>query len=308
MEESMENQRFNQLTVLMTEIGGKIDNLTTSSNSLRERIEEVNTNISRDLMQLQTRHTNDFQDLRVNVADVSNTVNDHHEELKEEIRSMKEKIHQQDQRIEGQEARLLAAQVQLTNSRKLQTFQSQRIFELEKATHSGLQHNRGWNIEIDGIPMNVGDNPAQLQGATIEILRAINIRCDPADIDTIHRLPSRTAEKPTIVRFGSRKLVRLIHENKRILRDLSSLNIDIPGLNAQSRIFIRASQCPYFKNLGYNCRQLKRNNLISDVVTLKDGRISIKTLGDENVKIVHERDLLERFPHFEFTFTRNVDN
>ena len=123
---------------------------------------------------------------------------------------------------------------------------------------------------------------------------------EPYDIDHVHRLPSnRPGPKPTIVRFISRKTVRLIHENKYKLKDLKDLEIDIPGITDDSRIFMNASQCPYYKTLAFNCRLLKRKGLISSLYTGKDGRISIKTLEGNNIKVMHEFDLTKTFPQFE---------
>ena len=60
---------------------------------------------------------------------------------------------------------------------------------LDKSVHKGLQHGRKSNIEIDGIPTNVSDDPKQLEIATLKILQAINVVCEPKDIEAIHRLP-----------------------------------------------------------------------------------------------------------------------
>ncbi len=186
-----------------------------------------------------------------------------------------------------------------------------RFKELETATYRGQQHSRGWNVEIDGIPRNIGDEPAQLQEATLKILHAINVRCTDDDIDTIHRLPSRNDDddKITIVRFKSRKMVRLIHDNKKILKDINQLNIDIAGLLPTSKIYIRPSQCSYYKTLGFNCRQLRREGLIMDVRNSNDGRIVIKTLSNDFIKISHETELVDMFPLFpNFNFNTVAQN
>ena len=111
-------------------------------------------------------------------------------------------------------------------------------------------------------------------------------------------MPSQRAPKTTIVRFISRKIVRDIHDNKKKLKDINELDLDLPGLNPDSRIFIRASQSPYVKTLAYNCRLLKRSNLIAHIITGKDGRLTIRTLDGDYVKITHEDDLTSKFPDF----------
>ena len=59
---------------------------------------------------------------------------------------------------------------------------------------------------------------------------------------------------------------------------------------------------PYFSNLAYNCRLLKKGNLISKVITEDNGTLKIVTLNNEFIKIKHETDLTSRFRRFEFKF------
>ena len=60
---------------------------------------------------------------------------------------------------------------------------SDKIHYLEKSSFNNEQHTRKWNIEIDGIPVNIGDDRNQLEKAVLEILRAINVNCVPTDIE-----------------------------------------------------------------------------------------------------------------------------
>ena len=124
--------------------------------------------------------------------------------------------------------------------------------------------------------------------------------CDGKDIDTIHRLPSKNKVKTTIVRFCTRKTVRSIFENKHKLKDLSKINIDIDGLD---RIYINPSFCVYFKSLHYNCRLLKRKDIIKSIYTDHEGTLKVKTLNDRYIKITHETDLERNFGQFkDFSF------
>ena len=160
-------------------------------------------------------------------------------------------------------------------------------------------------MEIDGIPAAVGDDPVQLKAAALNLFNGINIDCIPNDIQAIHRLPSKFSPKPTIIRFTHRSTVENIFKNKNKLKHLNTLNLDINGLEKDSKIFIRPSMCPYFKSLAYNRRILKRNNLIARVITEDDGSLKIKTLQDSYLKITHEKDLLDKFPQFSlFSFRK----
>ena len=185
---------------------------------------------------------------------------------------------------------------------KLKKMETKNI-DLERSLHGGLQHDRKLNVEIDGIPANIGDDPGQLKAAALTIFKAMNVKCDASDIQAIHRLPSRNPIKPTIIRFTSRTTVGEIFENKVKLKNLQALNIDVEGLSDESKLFIRPSLCPYNKTLAYNCRLLKRSNLIASALTSDDGSIKIKTLENAFVKITHETDLTSRykeFRHFSF--------
>ena len=179
-------------------------------------------------------------------------------------------------------------------------FLEKRIVSLEKSCHSSQQHQRGWNLDIDGIPKNIGDDPVQLETAIIEICRGINVDINQNSIDTVHRLPSSRGEAKTVImRLRSRKDVRLIHQNKSKLKDLPGLNINVAGLTGESRIYIRPSLCPYYNKLAYNCRVLKRNGMIERVHTANDGKLSVKCLDGSFLKVTHETDLLDKFPRFE---------
>ena len=65
------------------------------------------------------------------------------------------------------------------------------IVRLEKQCHRGLQHGRGWNIEVDGLPKQLGDNPSDLRDAMCNIFTIFNIDVGEDEFETIHRLPSK---------------------------------------------------------------------------------------------------------------------
>ena len=153
----------------------------------------------------------------------------------------------------------------------------------------------------------MGDESDNLEKATLKILEAIGVNCDVNDIDTIHRLPApkNTTEKSTIVRFSSRKKVGEVFKNKHKLQKLDTVAIESTGtavVNSKS-IFINPSFCVYFKKLAYNCRILKRNNLISSIYTDHEGNLKVKKMDGKWLKVTHETDLTNNFRDFnQFTF------
>ena len=259
----------------------KVDDLTTSTDKLAERVEEVNNSIRSDLEKIESQFD----------ADIAELKHDNHF-LKETIGENKKFVEKKCGDVENE----------LLTLHKIVAEQKKKFVSLEKSSHRNQQHGRGWNVEIDGIPANVGDDPKQLEDAVLKICYALNVDIEDYEIDKVHRLPSKQSPKPTIVRFMTRKTVELLHENKRKLKDLGDLDIEIPGLNQDSRIYIRPSLSPYFSNLAYNCRLLKKNNLVTRAKTGNSGKLSVQKIDGSFIKIEHETDLTTNFPAFGFNF------
>ena len=285
---------------LKTDLTTKIDGLSATTTSLGERIENVHCDITTQLQNLDVKFEGEVEILRNTALDISSCLNQWQKVTTDRFNTLEANFGPRLNTLEQRGAELNTAIAVVDE-------QARRIVSLEKSCHRGLQHSRSFDLEIDGIPVNIGDEPEQLEEAALKIFHALNVDVLPYDIDTIHRMKSRSTPKPTIIRFVSRKVVRKVHENKHKLRQLAELELDIAGLTEESKIFIRASQCPYYKNLSYNCRLLKRHGLIARVYTGKDGRISIKKLDGSNINITHKSDLAKNFMGFE-EFDFNYDD
>ena len=272
------------LTALRSSMDKNHESLSGKIDLINDRIDESNQAITTEIRNLEDRVFTEIRQVRDSQDQQQRLIDFNKQLMDREVNQLKLELKSKCDQLSAQE---------------------DKIVRLERACHGGLQHNRGWCIEVDGIPANVGDDPVQLERAFIHICNKINVMVDQYDVDTVHRLPSDRSPKPTIVRFNSRKVVRDLHENRSKLKDLEELDLDIPGLHRDSKIFIRTSQSPYTKNLAYNCRLLKRSNEIAQVITGKDGRLTIKTLHGEFVKIGHEQDLKNKFPDFP-NFSFNV--
>ena len=286
----------------------KAEAMTTQMEGLTNAIAELNKNLTQKIdshhadlgnrigdvtVQIQTlekKFDDDIQALKVANATVSKRIDTLVQNTHDRIEEVRLETGKRLDDLENDE--------QYKNAVATIDIQRKKIVSLEKSCHRGLQHGRSYNVEIDGLPVNIGDDPDQLQEAALKLFSAINVEIEDYEIDTIHRLNSKKSPKPTIVRFVSRKTVRALHDNKSKLKYLADLNLDIAGLNDQSKIFIRASQCSYYKNLSYNCRVLKREGLVSRVFTGKDGRVSIKRHDGSHLSVTHELDLTSNFPDF----------
>ena len=181
-----------------------------------------------------------------------------------------------------------------------------KLASMEYACNRSQQNSRKFNVEFDGIPMEVGEEPEKLEEAVLKLLAKMEVPCEAKDIDAIHRLPSKTGKKGTIVRLHRRKLRDDILKNKMKLKNLKDWGLDIDGLNDDSAIYVKANLCPYYKTLAFNCRLLKKHELISGTSVDDDGTVKIKTFDNYSEKILHENKLRRMFPQFRlFKFSAN---
>lgn len=301
---------------------GQINDLKDQYLDLRKLIEQVGDSVKEGISaQLQslksdlttkingveTKLSNDLQLLRDNINAEVQTLRDENIQIRKMMDASQETSTRE---IDNIRADLVRVNVEKTD--ELETANEQivtltrKIVSLEKQCHRGLQHGRGWNIEIDGIPREVGEEPLELKKALCDIFEVFNIDVSEDEIEAIHRLPSRLTCKPVIARFYSRESVNEIHQKKNRLRNLADrvADIDVHGVDENTQIFIRASQCSYYAMLSYNCRVLKRKKLISGVSVSNDGRVSIKLENGTFVKIDHESTLMQHFPNFDgFSFS-----
>ena len=271
-------------------LSSKIDDLRKTTEGLSCRIEEVNGTFSRSLTILEQKVDDAVLNLRETDQQIVAAVDLKEKSLLEQIDSMKTRIVTYDTQLYATRLVLNATQERLEGQRS-------RMVALERAVYRNMQHGREWNVEIDGIPVNVGDEPNQLQEAALKIFNAINVPVQKGHIDAIHRLNSPHEPKPTIIRFHSRKIVKDIFVNTKKLKNIQNLRLDIPGNTDESQIFVRASQCPYYRTIAFNCRELRRKGRLEKFSTGIDGKISIK-IGQNWHKILHENDLIYHFPNF----------
>ena len=272
------------ITNMDTKFSSSFSNLDAKYERVVQSLDDFNVSISNKLQSLETKLTADVIALKEMHSDLKLIVSTESKENTEKFMEVDERVSQlEDARVTADE-------------------QSQKIIRLQKDLYNSLQHNRKWNVEIDGIPNAVGDEIDAIEEAVVKICVAVGVPITPNEIEACHRLKTRRdGPKPTIVRFVSRKTVGKLMENKSKLKSIADLDLDLPGLDPTSRIFINPSYCPYYKTLAYNCRLLKKENLIVGVIYEDDSTLKIKTMDGSFVRIQHENDLTERFPDFEFT-------
>ena len=282
----------------LADISKTLESLNTT---LTQKIDDGNAKLSKEIQRIETSFNTELIGLKAADDEIRQTI-------KELDVNTSKNINDLEKHVGDVQAKIDDKQRQLDASNSIIKSQTAQIVRLEEECHRGLQHGRGWNIEIDGVPTEVGDDPEDLRCAFLSICETFNISVFDIDIETIHRLPSRQSPKPVIVRFISRETAREIHNKKLRLKDLCDRvdGMDIAGLTADSKIYIRPSLCSYYRCLAFNCRALKRNKLLTRVYVSDDGKISIRLLDGSIVKVSHESTLLKYFPNFQnFNFKYN---
>ena len=196
----------------------KAEAMTTQMEGLTNAIAELNKNLTQKIdshhadlgnrigdvtVQIQTlekKFDDDIQALKVANATVSKRIDTLVQNTHDRIEEVRLETGKRLDDLENDE--------QYKNAVATIDIQRKKIVSLEKSCHRGLQHGRSYNVEIDGLPVNIGDDPDQLEEAALKLFSAINVEIEDYEIDTIHRLNSKKSPKPTIVRFVSRKTVR----------------------------------------------------------------------------------------------------
>ena len=119
------------------------------------------------------------------------------------------------------------------------------------------------------------------------------------NLQACHRLQSRSANKPTIIKIVNRKHAEQAIANKFKLKRLDFNQIGFPK---GSNIYIDMKCCKRIKHLSYHCRKLRADKLIHKFFANANGSIRI-TIGSDHHKIFTESDLASLFPERNFGFT-----
>ena len=172
-----------------------------------------------------------------------------------------------------------------------------RIVNVERTINLNQQNSRKNNLEFNGIPEDI--NQDDLKTTVVKIINALEIPCVDDDIEACHRLSSKLVPKPTIIR-AKRNLIEKIVFNRKKLENVAA-TAELPP---ETRLFVNNNLCPHMKDLAFNCRILKKKEVIADTWSF-NGILKIKMNDGEIIRISHEVDLYNLFSEFEdFTFDR----
>lgn len=86
--------------------------------------------------------------------------------------------------------------------------------------------------------------------------------------------------------------------------------MDKSSLGLNNNVFVNENLTPVNNQIVYNCRKLKRNNLISKTYTVNGTvhLVSDKTKNGKPVKTLHIKSLIYLLPDFKFRVRNEIDD
>ena len=172
---------------------------------------------------------------------------------------------------------------------------SEKVLEVEKSIAKTDQYDRRNNVEFHGIPNDIDD--VNLEEKVIDICKAIGVKINSTKIEACHRF-GRGDPKKVIARFVNRKDCDEIRSNKKNLKKVDMSKI---GLGNETKIYNQDNLSPYFSELAWKCRKLKKVKKINDW-WYRNEMIFMKRTENENAKkICHNHDIEYLYPGFNYS-------
>ena len=160
------------------------------------------------------------------------------------------------------------------------------------------QYGRINSLILSDFPQSIPDN--QLENTVSSILSDIVVSIQSEEIEACHRFGKterKAKSKKTIIRFVNRKHCKKALLNK---KKFSNINNDKFNFNAERKLFINENLTPMNESIAFNCRKLKRSNIIHTHYT----RARIVHIKQEEsskpFKMFHISNLYVLFPVFVF--------
>ena len=179
-----------------------------------------------------------------------------------------------------------------------------KVIQLEIKNNSLEQYGRTNDLEIEGIPTSISDK--ELEKTAVALLNSINVNLDSSDVEDCHRIGRSKDGKPkkTITRTVNRKFCKKALLNR---KKLSSITINNNVIQLKNKVFIGENLTNYNNKIAFHCRKLNKASLVEKCYS-RDGVVHIVTKDgwrDKATKVLHMNQLLELFPEFIFSDSRN---
>ena len=171
----------------------------------------------------------------------------------------------------------------------------EQLIEIEKHSHGLEQYTRRNNLEINGIPNDISDENLEMK--CIEVLHAVDISVDTSEIEACHRLPPRKNDKTktVLLKFTNRKFVdnACSKDTRNKLKTCNKVDL---GLDENTEVFFNENLSPYFQQLSWMCRVLKRKKRIFGS-WFRDGKLFYRESDNSKPKrVMHWVEIKKKFP------------
>ena len=120
---------------------------------------------------------------------------------------------------------------------------------------------------------------------------------DKPQIEACHRMYSKNGkEKKTIVRLTNRRLIEeLMSKRKEVNKYVENV-----GFPRGTEIYFNDNLCPYYRDLWFKARKLKKGNIVKYVWS-SQGTVKVRRDSSSPIiKITHMEDLVSNFSDFDF--------
>ena len=176
--------------------------------------------MKQDILDFKSEFTSSIKSLKSNIDEKFNLVNEQFDNIRTDILKNVAVI-VADSLLEVKDSIIEALKAENLNFQQKVEKLENRMSELESDLSKKDQYNRRNNIEVQGIPSDIGDD--FLEDKVIEMLAEVQIMTTKPDIEDCHRLGKNGS---TIVRFVNRKFCNDILEKKlTYTKLLTSLNL-----------------------------------------------------------------------------------
>ena len=176
---------------------------------------------------------------------------------------------------------------------------------LEQNLNSLGQYGRRNSLILSGIPESIPVN--QLENTVSSILSDIVVSIQSEEIEACHRFGKthrKAKSKKTIIRFVNRKHCKKAMLNK---KKISNINNNKFNFNAKRKLFINENLTPMNESIAFNCRKLKRSNIIHRYYTRARIVHIRQKESSRPFKMFHISNLYELFPDFAFADDEKED-
>ena len=193
-----------------------------------------------------------------------------------ELKSINQKLQELENKIEEIQSVSLVRE-------NASTLLFRKVKYLESELLKSQQYSRRECLDISGIKDDVSDT--DLEGKVVELLSGVGVALEAdKDIQACHR-------------YGRKKTVIVKFTNRKTVHKILSVKTELPD-----NVFVNETLCPRNKYIWGRCSYLRKQGMLAKV-GVRNGMVRVKkAANDHYIDIMHEDDIIDMFPDYEFPF------